>query len=135
MNIAAAVVVLDKQRQKAKRPMETLTSYLERMPAKPWRDESESHAVRGSIVPSAADQFTSPIDLMQDFTGEGKRRPRLMDETEDGHPASCLIRIRTAMILNMRIDWRRSLMPRQLGQWTSHRFVRRPDRCPARLSL
>ena len=37
-----------------------------------------------------------------------------MDETEDGHPASCLIRIRTVMILNMRIDLRRSLMLRQL---------------------
>jgi hypothetical protein len=36
--------------------METLTSY-------------------GSIVPSASDQFTSPIDLMQDFTGEDNEGP------------------------------------------------------------
>ena len=37
-----------------------------------------------------------------------------MDETEDGHPASCLIRIRTAMILNMRIGLPKPLMPQQL---------------------
>lgn len=37
-----------------------------------------------------------------------------MDETEDGHPASCLIRMRTVMVLNIRIDLRKSLMPRQL---------------------
>lgn len=29
----------------------------------------------GSIVPSASDEFTSPIDLMQDFTGEGNEGP------------------------------------------------------------
>jgi hypothetical protein len=37
-----------------------------------------------------------------------------MDGTEDGDPASCLIRIRTVMILNMRIDLPKPLMPQQL---------------------
>ena len=52
MNIAAAVVVIGKKDRRPKRPMETLTS-----------------------VPSASDQFTSLIDLMQDSTDWGNEGP------------------------------------------------------------